>query len=69
MARATMFHTFFTSALLLWLATSAGAQGLASDADRREAFRHYRSGQEFLSGEQYKKPRMRFVSRSSTIRS
>jgi tetratricopeptide (TPR) repeat protein len=35
--------------------TSASAQVLASDADRREAFSHYRSGQEFLSAEQFEK--------------
>ena len=42
-------------ALLVGFAASAAAQALASDADRREAFRHYRSGQEFLSAEQFAK--------------
>lgn len=40
---------------LLCVSTAAAAQGLASAADRREAFAHYRSGQEFLSAEQFEK--------------
>jgi tetratricopeptide (TPR) repeat protein len=37
------------------LACSASAQGLASDADRKEAIKHYRAGHEFLSAEQWEK--------------
>jgi tetratricopeptide (TPR) repeat protein len=35
--------------------TAANAQVFASDADRREAFRYYRSGQELLAAEQFEK--------------
>src|SRR5262245_37208272 len=37
---------------LLAIAASAQAQ-FASDHDRREALRHYRNGQEFMSGERF----------------
>ena len=47
--------TLVNGALILWAASAVAAQGLASDADRRDAFRHYRAGQELLSGEQYEK--------------
>jgi tetratricopeptide (TPR) repeat protein len=40
---------------LLALSTRTPAQGLASTADRREAFRHYREGQELLAREQFAK--------------
>ena len=50
-----MVHTLTTIVFLLCLALPAGAQGLASDTDRREAFKHYRVGQELLSAEQYEK--------------
>jgi tetratricopeptide (TPR) repeat protein len=50
-----MVHTLTTIVFLLCLALPAGAQGLASDADRREAFKHYRVGQELLAAEQYEK--------------
>jgi tetratricopeptide (TPR) repeat protein len=42
-------------ASLLSIATVVSGQVLASDTNRREAFRHYRSGQEFLSAEQFEK--------------
>jgi tetratricopeptide (TPR) repeat protein len=43
--------------IIIWLTVSApaAAQSLASEADRREAFRHYRSGQELLAAEQFEK--------------
>lgn len=47
--------TWLTVACILLTTSAADAQELASDADRREAFRHYRTGQELLSGEQYEK--------------
>jgi tetratricopeptide (TPR) repeat protein len=36
-------------------ASSSSAQVLASDSDRREAFKHYRAGQELLASEQFEK--------------
>jgi tetratricopeptide (TPR) repeat protein len=46
-----------TAALFLavWPAIAAHAQSLASSSDRREAFAHYRSGQELLAAEQFEK--------------
>jgi tetratricopeptide (TPR) repeat protein len=38
------------------------AQGLASDSDRREAFKYYRAGQELLSAEQFEKAAAAFRS-------
>lgn len=50
----TLTRALLTLALLS-ISLTAGAQSLASDADRREALRHYRSGQELLSAEQFEK--------------
>jgi Tfp pilus assembly protein PilF len=43
------------AAALLVLATTAGAQEIATEQNRREALQSYRVGQEFLSGEQFEK--------------
>ena len=45
--------------VLLWIAPSAHAQ-FASEHDRRDAFRHYRAGQELLSAEQFEKAAIEF---------
>ena len=45
---------------LLALATTAGAQQIASEQNRREALQSYRVGQEFLSGEQFEKAAEQF---------
>jgi len=44
-----------TGLLLLVVSAAATAQVLASDSDRREALKHYRAGQELLSGDQWDK--------------
>jgi tetratricopeptide (TPR) repeat protein len=49
-ARALLSFLFLIS-----VPAAASAQGLASAADRREAFTHYRAGQELLSAEQFEK--------------
>ena len=53
----TVLATFFIA-----FTTNAQAQVLASDADRREAFRYYRSGQELLASEQFEKAAEAFQS-------
>jgi Tfp pilus assembly protein PilF len=45
---------------LLALATTSGAQQIATEQNRREALQSYRVGQEFLSGEQFEKAAEQF---------
>lgn len=49
-----------TLALMMLPGYSADAQTLASSADRRDAMRHYRAGQELLAGEQFEKAAEQF---------
>jgi tetratricopeptide (TPR) repeat protein len=44
-----------TALLVAFAAVLVGAQGLASDQDRREALKEYRLGQELLTSEQWEK--------------
>ena len=49
------FAFLLTLVALIFVSAPVQAQPLASNADRREAFRHYRAGQELLSSEQFEK--------------
>ena len=50
-----------TLGLASWLVAGIAAQQFASEADRREAMRHYRTGQELLSAEQWEKAAVAFT--------
>jgi tetratricopeptide (TPR) repeat protein len=50
----------FVSSMFLFATIAAGYAQLATETARREAFKHYRAGQEFMSAEQWEKAAAEF---------